>query len=184
MFFFYSNFVENKAEMKKLKGFSLILFLLFFYCADGQQIVKKDTLKGTVLTETMDARISSLLTELEERCARAKDTENLIVEPKRERVVKFKSKAEICRENPRILGYKIQVALVKSNEAANKIKAEFRARFPNIKAETDASLRPNYKILVGSYLSKQSASGDLSRIKSVFPGAIPVQYRVFCVEAK
>ena len=76
------------------------------------------------------------------------------------------------------------MVVVKSNEEANKVKSYFRTKFPNIKAETDASLRPNYKVLVGSYFTKQSASGDLSRIKSYFPEAISVQYRVFCVEAK
>jgi len=64
------------------------------------------------------------------------------------------------------------------------VKAYFRRRFPNLKVETDASLRPNYKILAGSYFTKASASGDLSRIKQYFKSAIPVQYRVFCVEAK
>lgn len=66
---------------------------------------------------------------------------------------------------------------MKSNEEANKVKTYFRSKFPNIKAETDASLRPNYKVLVGSYFSKQSSSGDLSRVRSYFPEAISVQYK-------
>jgi hypothetical protein len=53
--------------------------------------------------------------------------------------------AEICRKNPRILGYKIQITTVKSNEEANEVKSYFRKRFPNLKVETDASLRPIIK---------------------------------------
>lgn len=170
--------------MKKIKHLSIIFFLIVFYHVEAQQIVRADTIKGTVLTETMDARIQSILNDLEEKCAKPKETEVIPTSPKTEIAVKPKSTAEICRDNPRILGFKIQVAVVKSNEEANRVKAEFRSRFPNIKAETDASLRPNYKILVGSYLTKQSAAPDLSRIKAEFPSAIPVQYRVFCVEAK
>lgn len=170
--------------MKKLKSLTIIFVLLCCYQVDAQQVVKKDTIKGTVLTETMDTRINTILTDLEEKCAKNKEVESIPVAPKTEITVKPKTTAEICRDNPRILGFKIQVAVVKSNEEANRIKTEFRSRFPNIKAETDASLRPNYKILVGSYLTKQSASADLTRIKMDFPSAIPVQYRVFCVEAK
>lgn len=164
--------------------------LLGFNSIDAQEVVKKDTLNGTELSVSMDAKINNLLTDLEGKCDRIKEDEsnNSIiakpVTPKVEVPKTPKTNAEICRDNPRILGYKIQVAVVKSNEEANKVKTYFRSKFPYMKAETDASLRPNYKILVGSYFNKQSASSDLSRIKSYFPSAIPIQYRVFCVEAK
>lgn len=162
----------------------MVFLLSGLYTVEAQQVVKKDTLKGTVLTQSMDARILKVLTDLEENCSRGAEAETAVAANKPEIAVKPKTTAEICRDNPRILGYKIQVAVVKSNEEANRIKAEFRSRFPSIKAETDASLRPNYKILVGSYLSRQSAAADLARIKALFPEALPVQYRVFCIEAK
>ncbi len=82
------------------------------------------------------------------------------------------------------MGYKNQVAVVKSNEEARQIGASFRRKVPSMKVEIDASLRPNYKVLAGSYLTKQSAAGDLSRVRQQFNGAISVQYRVFCAEAK
>ena len=170
-----------------VKVISLLSFLSF-YSIDAQQVVKKDTLNGTVLTMTMDGKVNAVLTDLEGKCDRVKEAElaeaNKPIISKTDVSSKPKSNTEICRDNPKILGYKIQVAVVKSNEEANKVKTYFRSKFPNIKAETDASLRPNYKVLVGSYFSKQSASGDLSRIRSYFPEAISVQYRVFCVEAK
>ena len=172
---------------KAIKLFGLFIFL-GFYCVDAQEVVKKDTLNGTELTVSMDAKVKELLTDLEGKCARIKEDEannlNKNTTPKVEIPKKNQTNAEICRDNPRILGYKIQVAVVKSNEEANNVKTYFRSKFPYMKAETDASLRPNYKILAGSYFSKQSASSDLARIKSYFPSAIAIQYRVFCQEAK
>ena len=82
------------------------------------------------------------------------------------------------------MGYKIQLAVVKSNEEAKEVGMYFRRRFPNMKVEIDASLRPNYKVMAGSYFTKQSANEDLKKIKPYVKSAIPVQYRVFCVEAK
>lgn len=174
--------------MKNLIKVISFLSCFGFYFVDAQEVVNKDTLNGTELTISMDGKVNGLLKDLEGRCDRSKAAESVeegkVVSSKIEVPTKAKTNAEICRDNPKILGYKIQIAVVKSNEEANKVKTYFRSKFPSIKAETDASLRPNYKILVGSYFSKQSASSDLSRIKSYFPEALSVSYRVFCVEAK
>lgn len=168
-----------------------MLSVLGFYTVDAQQVVKRDTLSGTELVITMDSRVNDAMTGLEEKCARvavpasintSDDTPTRptkIYVPNREL-----TNAEICRKNPRILGFKIQITTVKSNEEANEVKAYFRKRFPNLKVETDASLRPNYKILAGSYFTKQSAASDLSRVREYFKSAVAVQYRIFCAEAK
>lgn len=175
--------------MKKAIKFLGLFIFMGFYSIDAQEVVKKDTLNGTELTVSMDAKVNDILTDLEGKCSRIKDDEanKALIKPTTPKVdlpKVPKTNAEICRDNPRILGYKIQIAVVKSNEEANKVKTYFRSKFPYMKAETDASLRPNYKILVGSYFSKQSSSSDLARIKSYFPSAISIQYRVFCQEAK
>ena len=169
-----------------------ILSLLGFYNIEAQQVVKRDTLSGTELVMTMDAKVNGALEGIEEKCTRVvisnssgdvddssytKPTK--IYVPSREL-----TNAEICRKNPRILGFKIQITTVKSNEEANEVKSYFRRRFPNLKVETDASLRPNYKILAGSYFTKQSAAADLSKVREYFKSAIPVQYRIFCAEAR
>ncbi|MFL9834151.1 SPOR domain-containing protein [Chryseobacterium terrae] len=174
-----------------IKIFSLFS-LMGFYNLEAQQVVKRDTLSGTELTITMDSRVSEALDAVEDRCAKttaakissgidddAPSKPTKILVPSREL-----TNAEICRRNPRILGFKIQIAVVKSNDEANEIKAYFRKRFPTLKVETDASLRPNYKILAGSYFTRQSAAGDLARVKEYFKSATPIQYRVFCAEAK
>lgn len=170
--------------MKNRRKIFYFFVLCVPYFVAAQQVIIKDTINETPLTIMMDAKMSSALQEMEEKCKTTLPLESVKNKPKVEVVEKNRSTADICRDNPRILGYKIQVALVKSNDEANRVKAYFRLKFPNIKAETDASLRPNYKVLVGSYFSKQSASGDLARIRSIFPSALPIQYRVFCVEAK
>ena len=184
--------------MKNFHKYLLILFLAVFYKIDAQQVTKTDTISGTPLTISMDRNISESLGKLEENCAlanvrAAERRNNNTIERNTETETRKDTKvvasralttAEICRQNPRILGVKIQLAVVKSNEEANEVKAYFRRRFPSIKVETDASLRPNYKILAGSYFNKGTAAGDLARIREYFKSAIPVQYRVFCAEAK
>ncbi|MCX8533456.1 SPOR domain-containing protein [Chryseobacterium luquanense] len=178
--------------MKNLIKIFSVLALMGFYTLEAQQIVKRDTLSGTELVITMDSRVNDALASIEDRCAKTTATKvstgfdddmpskpTKIYVPSREL-----TNAEICRKNPRILGFKIQITTVKSNEEANEVKAYFRKRFPNLKVETDASLRPNYKILAGSYFSKQSAASDLARVKEYFKSATPIQYRVFCAEAK
>jgi len=182
--------------MRNLIKIFSIVSLFGFYSIEAQQVVKKDTLAGTELIMTMDSKVSSALEGIEDKCSRVAVNNNStrdstidnpytsskptkIYVPSREL-----TNAEICRKNPRILGYKIQITTVKSNEEANEVKSYFRKRFPNLKVETDASLRPNYKILAGSYFTKQSAASDISKIKEYFKSAIPVQYRIFCAEAK
>jgi hypothetical protein len=168
-------------------SFTLFLFTNSFISA--QQVIKNDTISGTPLSITLDKRIDDLFSNTLDKCAKKningenynEDTSELpkITMPEREIPI-----SEICRKYPRISGYKIQIAVVKNNEEAREIGLSFRQKFPNMKVEIDASLRPNYRILAGSYISKQSAAGDLSKIKKYFDSAIAIQYRVFCVEAK
>ena len=179
-----------------LKIFALSAFLSLNFI-DAQQVVKSDTISGTPFSMTMDKKIGDLLGTMEDKCA-IKISDNSVknwssddddsptktTTPKIVVPAKELSRAEICRRNPRILGYKIQLSVVKSNEEAREVGMYFRRRFPNMKVEIDASLRPNYKVMAGSYVSKQSAAADLARIKQYFSSAIAIQYRVFCVEAK
>lgn len=179
--------------MRNLIKIISVLSLFGFYNIDAQQIVKKDTLAGTELVMTMDSKVNGALESLEEKCSRTSgstsyrdnDEDNTSTKPTKIYVPNRElTNAEICRKNPRILGYKIQITTVKTNEEANEVKSYFRKRFPNLKVETDASLRPNYKILAGSYFTKQSAASDLAKVREYFKSAIAVQYRIFCAEAK
>ena len=172
----------------KLSSFFMFFSFVFFH---AQEVIRKDTLSGTELTISATKKITDLMDKMEGDCATTKtaerhwDNERAVSAPAKVMVPSRKlTTAEICQQNPRIMGYKIQLTVVKSNKEANEVKAYFRRRFPSIKAETDASLRPNYKILVGSYFSKQSASSDLRQIREFFKSAMVVQYYIFCAEAK
>lgn len=170
--------------------------LFIFNGIDAQQVVKSDTLSGTPLTLTMDKKIGDLLSNIEDKCATNLSSSNSnswkndadestkITTPKINVPERELTQAEICRRNPRIMGYKIQLAVVKSNEEAREVGMYFRRRFPNMKVEIDASLRPNYKVMAGSYISKESANSDYSSVKKTFKDARLIPYRVFCVEAK
>lgn len=179
--------------MKNLFKIIAVLSLLSSNIFEAQQVVQKDTLDGTPLSMMMDEKVSSLLSDIEDKCATklssssgnpGNDYSPKTTTPKISVPEKELTNAEICRKNPRIMGFKIQLAVVKSNEEAREVGMFFRRRFPNMKVEIDASLRPNYKVMAGSYFSRQSAASDLARIKQHFKGAIAIQYRVFCVEAK
>lgn len=182
-----------------MNKFLKIIFLVIAFnshITNAQQVTKNDTISGTPYTMSMDKEVSEMMSTIEDKCSKInsdnsfKDsTNNTIVDidaPKKTKTVASRTltTAEICRQTPRMLGYRIQLAVVKSNEEANKVKAYFRSKFPTIKVQTDASLRPNYKILAGSYFSKQSASGDLAKIRQYFKSAIPVEYSIFCAESK
>ncbi len=169
--------------MNNLLKLFIVATLFSFYQIDAQYVVKKDTLSGTELSFALDERINDALEKIEGNCNRISDAP-VRTPPKVLVASRELTNAEICRKNPKIMGFKIQVVTVKSNEEARKIATEFRNNFRSLKVETDASLRPNYKILAGSYFSKQSAADDLRNVKRLYPSAITVPYAVFCVEAR
>lgn len=176
--------------MKILHKSLLFCTLFFSYTAFAQQIEKKDTLSGTELTYTMDQKLVNDLDKIEDYCDRLAmnnaSNNNSTGSTRTKAYVADRelTNAEICRKYPRINGFKIQLAVVKSNAEANEVKAYFRRRFPSLKVITDASLRPNYKVLAGSYFSKASAASDLKSIRNEFKSAVAVSYNIFCVEGK
>lgn len=167
--------------MNHLIKLFILITLFSFYKIDAQYVVKKETISGTDITFTMDSRVNESLEKIEDKCDNSTNEKEA---PKVFVANRELTNAEVCRNNPKIMGFKIQVITVKSNEEANKISSDFRNNFRYMKVEKDASLRPNYKILAGSYFSKQSAASDLRSVKSVYPTATVVPYAVFCTDAK
>lgn len=177
--------------MKNFK--QIILFFGFFgsIVITGQQVVKTDTISGNTVKISMDQKISDMLQAAEDKCntnGKFSDSDNsnstTFIPPKINISERNISTAEVCRKNPRILGVKILVNTVKSNEEANQVQLYFRTRFPMLKVIKDASLRPNYKIMAGSYFNRDSAEDDFRSVKKVFKEARLVSYQIFCVEAK
>ena len=175
--------------MKKLFFSTLIMIFAGNSTFKSQVITKQDTIGSTPLTVSMDKKIADLLNETEEKCQKQisiKDKNESNDNSSAKQTIKIANRelttAEICRQTPKIRGIKIQLVVVKSNAQANEVKAYFRKHFPSIKTQTDASLRPNYKILAGSYFTRQSAAADLAKIKKVFKEATLVDYMIYCVE--
>ena len=116
--------------MKNLFKIIVVLSLLSSNIFEAQQVVQKDTLDGTPLSMMMDEKVSSLLSDIEDKCATKlgsssgnfgndyNDYSPKTTTPKISVPEKELSNAEICRKNPRIMGFKIQLAVVKSNEEA------------------------------------------------------------------
>ncbi|MEW7401960.1 SPOR domain-containing protein [Elizabethkingia anophelis] len=186
--------------MKKIFQIGAVMMLFCFQNIYAQKIIsKKDSVGSNVYTTQMDSRIDELLTKSEESCNRPSgpkvvnnsgsglvisDDRIVISTPRNSINTKTLSTADICRNRPKLSGYKIQVAVTNNSNDANKIRYEVRQSFPDLRTELDSSLRPNYKILAGSFFSKQSGSEDLRRVKRVYGSAVLIPYRIFCVEAK
>lgn len=173
--------------MRNLFKSSLLGLLLGFIQNFSAQIeTQVEKIGNGELNITMDKKISKNLETLEcyKNLNHFTDISSANTTTNASTTNKKLTDAEICKQNPRILGYKIQIAVVKSKEDVDKIRSEFRSKFSNLKIEIDASLIPNYRILAGSYFTKESADDDLRKIKTSFEAATPVQYRIFCAEAK
>lgn len=182
---FAPNYKMMKTTIKMYFLLSLCLSVLVF----SQTVVKRDTLSGTVLVTEIDTAVNNALTADKEKCNIRKSSGSYTSSGTRaatgsKRVAKTMTRAEICRRHPKMLGYKIMVGVRRNSKEANALKSKFRKSFPRMKAMTDASLRPNYKILAGSFVSRKSGKPYLNKVRRAFPSATLVQYQVYCVEAK
>lgn len=172
--------------MKNFRQIILFFGLLTSLFISAQQVVKVDTISGNTLKISTNQKINDLLQTVEDKCSTANNfasNDNSSVS-KINVPEKALTTAEICRRNPRIMGVKILVATVKSNQEANEVALYFRSKFPSLKVIKDASLRPNYKVMAGSYFNKDSARADFNNVKRLFKDARLVNYYIFCVEAK
>lgn len=186
--------------MKKLKSiFVLVTFMVTQIAVAQNTVVKTDTINGNILEMKMDKKVGDLMDNLSNNCKRsssptsrpnneiASERDNstpIVTTPRVVVPSKAKSTADVCREHPKLMGYKIQVAVFNNNDEANKMKLAVRQKFPYLRVETDALLRPNYKVLAGSYFTKESGSSDLKKLRAAFGSAVLIPYRIFCVEAR
>jgi len=162
------------------KIFQIITFIavvIFSQKIDAQRITNKDIkVDGNIYHISIDDRINAMLSAAEESCRRSFHTEtNTSTNPI--------NKIDICKESSKLMGYKIQIAITQDGNEANRIRYRFGQKFPELKIEVDTNIRPNHKILAGSYFSKISGTNDLERVKREFRNAILVPYRIFCEES-
>jgi len=171
--------------MKRLFQITFVLAILGVQNIGAQQLItQRDTIQGTVLETTMDTRISQLLKKREETCTQDQIPDKTITDVMGKNETESLSVAEVCRRMPRLSGFKIQVAVVHNRTEADKIRYEVRQSYPDLRTELDSSLRPNYRILAGSFFSRQSGQSDLSRVRKSYRDAVLVPYRIFCAESK
>jgi len=166
----------NSNMAKVFQTVVLIVAVVFSQNVDAQKITNKELeINNNVYHISMDERVYAMLSDAEESCQRTIHIYTPTTKPI--------NKVDICKESPKLMGYKIQVAITKDGNEASKIRYLFGKKFPELKVEIDTNIRPNHKILVGSYFSKNSGNRDLERIKREFRSAILVPYRIFCEES-
>lgn len=177
-----------------------ILFIgLSIQYVSAQEITNiKDSINGNVYSMEMDVRIDNLLKQMESDCS--KSNVNNKIKKKKNVVSKFLDKnnnkkkketsfnvlsiADVCRRQPKLMGYKIQIAVVNNGNEASKIRYEIRINFPALRVELNSDLRPNYRVLAGSFFRKESGMNDLKNVRKIYHDAILIPYRIFCVESK
>lgn len=157
---------------------SRLFFIAFILCTslafsqDASTWDFKDSIRGGELTIHLDKKLENILKGKEKSVCQ----KNVYVPP-----VKL-SPADKCATQNKIMGYKIQIFYTKDRSAAEKVKNDFARQFPSLTPELIYA-SPDYRILVGDYFTRQTASNDLRKVQRTYPAAFPVQWRVWCRKA-
>ena len=161
--------------MKQIISLYFILFSSIIFAQD-----KIDTItinNNGKLTIEIDQRINNIITTKEnDSCPITK--KNTV---KKETIKSNNS--DPCATQNQINGYKIQIYYSKNRTEADKVKNEFERNFPNISTQV-VYFTPDYRVLVGDYLSKNSASSDIKKLKSKYNNAFAIPHKVLCRKAK
>lgn len=152
----------------------LFLFVFGLPLVMGQ-ISVKDSLSGGSYNLNVNSAIDSLVQKtVKAKCYKPE----VQVESNEDR-----ENFDPCAQNPKVMGYKIQIMYTKDRNAANRAQADFAKNFPSLVPEM-VYTRPDYRVMVGDYFTKRSAGMDLASVKKKYPGAFLVQWRVWCRKAK
>lgn len=86
--------------------------------------------------------------------------------------------AMIEKKKPFFEGFRIQIYSGNNKEEANKVKAEFYTKFPNMRCYLTYQ-QPYYKLRVGDYENQESAKADAKRLVRTYPSSflVPDQVR-------
>ena len=158
----------------------IIIFFLFFVARSFAQ-EKIDTIifenKGK-LTIELDQSINKVISGIEnETCP--------FVSPKTitKKETPKPNTSDPCATQNQINGFKIQIYYSKNRIEADKVKNEFEKKYPNLSAQV-VYFTPDYRVLVGDYLTKNSAASDIRKLKSKYNSAFSIPYKVLCRKAK
>lgn len=169
-------FISHSLYLRKLFTMKYLfsgIFFLFSFCVWGQ-IYAVDSLSGGEYHIETSSELDSLVSSsIKATCSKTKSIMNN----------ENNSDIDVCARTPKVLGYKIQILYTKDRSIAERTLTNFNRNYPDLMGEMQYS-RPDYRVLVGDFFTKRSAAIDLSRVKKAYPGAMLVQWRVFCRRAK
>lgn len=141
-----------------------------------ERIVKVDSATGGRLVIEADKNIMNLIDD-KTICR------EVIASSEPKPVSKPISPANLCQRQNTIQGYMIKIGEAKSEEEVNKMMNTLRSQFPDLRVEKNY-LRPDWRLLAGDFMTKQSAQADFKRVKNTFPNAVLFNWRIYCNRAK
>jgi hypothetical protein len=188
------NFIANNQYLCKnfitfMKFFFSHLLVLFIISVNAQEnssvvdtVYSNQNGKGLFTIEQDQPIKSNIKISIAENCKNeyAKKHKKIVIT---DNDIKKVSSADKCSITPKIMGYKIQIFYTKSRAEADKIEKEFNAKFSDFSSEIKY-LQPDFKVLVGDYLSKNSANRDFTRLRRTYPSSFLIQFPVRCRTAK
>lgn len=162
-----------------MKKFIFLFLISFSSCGFAQN--KIDTVQiinNGILNMEIDSRINTVLKAKEDAvCAH-----NAPIKKNTEKKPIVHSN-DPCAGTPQINGFKIQIYYSKDRKDADKVRNEFARSFPELSSQT-AYFSPDYRVLVGDYFTRASASRDIRRLKSKYNSAFSIPFKVLCRKAK
>lgn len=160
-----------------MKKFIAVFFILLSSSIFAQE--KIDTIQiinnGTLNME-IDSSVYNVL--------KAKEDATCVYTPKKnvDKRPTIKS-SDPCAGNAQINGFKIQIYYSKNRQEANKVKDEFSKLYPDMSVQV-TYYTPDYRVLVGDYFSKSSASKDIRRLRSKYNSSFSIPFKVLCRKAQ
>ncbi len=159
----------------------IVLFTLSLSAQDNNyQYVEYDSLSNGYLSLNIDKKMDDLLESKKQRCNIAVPTNTGSSAARNDEPVKV---ADLCRQYPKMKGYRIQVLNTTSSDDAEKAREKVQMQFPQL--SSNIVLRyPQFRLLLGDYFTKQNAAKDLNDVKKIYPGALLVVHKIWCNRAK
>ncbi|MGU9937130.1 SPOR domain-containing protein [Empedobacter brevis] len=162
--------------MKKIIFLFMITFSTYAFAQDKIDTVQ--IINNGTLNMEIDSRINTVLKAKEDAVC----TYTAPVKKNTEKKIVVQSN-DPCAGSPQVNGFKIQIYYSKDRKDADKVRNEFTRSYPDLSAQT-VYYSPDYRVLVGDYFTRASASKDIRRLKSKYNSAFSIPFKVLCRKAK
>lgn len=90
---------------------------------------------------------------------------------------------DLCDVYPKIMGYKIQILVTNNRKEADQILSSAKAKYASL-LPVMIYKSPNFRVLMGSYKSKESGLSDLNKVRRSFSNSVLTKQPVLCESAK